>query len=92
MGYASENDFKERLGSLFAEIYPDMAREIKIAGKYSLTLSIGVGDNAKTLAESESFAKQALDMALGRGGDQAVVRDGERGYYYGGKTRQAEKK
>lgn len=69
----------------------DMAREIKIAGKYSLTLSIGVGDNAKTLAESENIARQCLEMALGRGGDQAVLKT-ENGYrFFGGISKGVEK-
>lgn len=69
----------------------DMAREIKIAGKYSLTLSIGVGDNAKTLEESEKIAHQCLEMALGRGGDQAVLKT-ENGYrFFGGISKGVEK-
>ncbi len=69
----------------------DMAREIKIVGKYSLTLSIGVGDNAKTLEESEKIARQCLEMALGRGGDQAVLKT-ENGYrFFGGISKGVEK-
>lgn len=70
----------------------DGAREIKIDGKTPLTLSIGVGLGASTLAESEKFARQCLDMALGRGGDQAVVKtDG--GYrFFGGVSKGVEKK
>ncbi len=52
----------------------DAARNIKIDGKYPLTFSIGVGRGAEDLAESERIARQCLDMALGRGGDQAVVK------------------
>lgn len=69
----------------------DAAREIKIAGKFPLTFSIGVGQGAETLAESERIARQCLDMALGRGGDQAVVKtDG--GYrFFGGVSKGVEK-
>lgn len=70
----------------------DMARDIKIAdGKYSLTLSVGVGEGASNLEESEKIARQCLDMALGRGGDQAVVKF-ENGYrFFGGVSKGVEK-
>lgn len=70
----------------------DEARQIKINENTSLTLSIGVGHGAETLAESERFARQCLDMALGRGGDQAVVKT-ESGYrFFGGVSKGVEKK
>ncbi|MCR4888756.1 MAG: DHH family phosphoesterase [Ruminococcus sp.] len=69
----------------------DMARNIKIAGKYPLTFSIGVGQGTSSLAESEKIARQCLDMALGRGGDQAVVKT-ETGYrFFGGVSKGVEK-
>lgn len=69
----------------------DAARNIKIAGKYPLTFSIGVGQGASSLAESEKIARQCLDMALGRGGDQAVVKT-ENGYrFFGGVSKGVEK-
>lgn len=68
----------------------DTVKEIETEGDMSITLSIGVGVGTDITKSSES-AGRALELALGRGGDQAVVRDGERVYYYGGKTRQAEK-
>lgn len=70
----------------------DAARNIKIAGKYPLTFSIGVGQGSDSLAESESIASQCLDMALGRGGDQAVVKT-ESGYrFFGGVSKGVEKR
>ena len=70
----------------------DAARNIKIAGKYPLTFSIGVGQGASSLSESESIARQCLDMALGRGGDQAVVKT-ESGYrFFGGVSKGVEKR
>lgn len=68
----------------------DEVKEIETEGEMPVTLSIGIGVGSDLNKNSES-ARQALELALGRGGDQAVVRDGERVYYYGGKTRQAEK-
>lgn len=59
-------------------------RELKF-GDSSATLSIGVGQGGGSLAECEDMAKQALDMALGRGGDQAVVKMSNNEYkFYGG--------
>lgn len=70
----------------------DSVRKISGDDRNPATLSIGVGSNAKTLGESETFAKQALDMALGRGGDQAAVKT-ENGYdFYGGVSKGIEKR
>ena len=64
-----------------------------IAGKaeFPLSLSIGVGTGGKSIAETSEFAQAALDLALGRGGDQAVVKIGERLMFYGGKSQSIEK-
>ncbi len=70
----------------------DQARSIKISDKYPLTFSIGVGLGADSLTESETIAKQCIDMALGRGGDQAVVKT-ENGYrFFGGVSKGIEKR
>ena len=70
----------------------EAARSIKIAGKYPLTFSIGVGQGADSLSESEDIARQCLDMALGRGGDQAVVKT-DTGYrFFGGVSNGVEKR
>lgn len=62
----------------------EQARKIMVNERTGLTLSIGVGHEANNLAESEKYAKQALEMCLGRGGDQAAVRT-DNGYeFYGG--------
>ncbi len=58
----------------------------------SVTLSIGVGRLAPTLREGEVMAMQALDMALGRGGDQAAVKSAEGFAFYGGVSRSVEKR
>ncbi len=64
----------------------DMAREIKITDRTTVTLSIGIGRTAATLAESESYARQALSMALGRGGDQAAIKTESGFHFYGAVT------
>ena len=69
----------------------DKAREIQVNDRFSVTLSIGVGRAAKTIAESADFARQALDMALGRGGDQAAIKT-ENGFeFYGGVSKGVER-
>ncbi|MBR5931789.1 MAG: DHH family phosphoesterase [Lachnospiraceae bacterium] len=68
----------------------DEVKSIETDSGIPVTLSIGIGVGEDYLKNNES-ARLALELALGRGGDQAVVRDGERVYYYGGKTKQVEK-
>lgn len=69
----------------------DEVREINIGNDLPVTLCIGVGVNGANYAQSAEWSKNAIDLALGRGGDQAVVKDGDRISYYGGKTKQVEK-
>ena len=57
----------------------------------AVTLSIGMGMNGETYNQDYDFARTAIDMALGRGGDQAVIKDGEKIQYFGGKAQQMEK-
>ncbi len=62
----------------------DAARRITVRGRSSLTLSIGIGRSGEDLAQNERFAQQSLDMALGRGGDQAAVKTDNGFTFYGG--------
>lgn len=58
-----------------------------------VTVSIGVGRGGKTFAECDQMARAALDMALGRGGDQAAVRTPDGNFeFYGGVSRSVEKR
>ena len=59
--------------------------------EWHVTLSIGMGMNGETYIRNYEYARTAIDMALGRGGDQAVVKDGAKITYYGGKSQQLEK-
>lgn len=70
----------------------DSIREINAGNKIPVTLSIGVGVNGAGNAELQKFTRSALDIALGRGGDQAVVKDNEKLSFYGGKTKAVEKR
>lgn len=56
------------------------------------TMSIGIGRGAKTLYENNILARQALDMALGRGGDQAAMKTRNGFEFFGGETRGVEKR
>ncbi len=69
----------------------DKAREISLGERSNVTLSIGVGRGAKDLSESEKFARQALDMCLGRGGDQAAVKTESGFEFFGGVSKGVEK-
>ncbi len=64
----------------------------EIGGEYSVTLSIGVGKGGADFAENDMLSRQALDMALGRGGDQAVVKTSEGYEFFGGNSHSVEKR
>lgn len=64
---------------------------VNIGNEMAVTLSIGMGMNGESYSQNYDFARVAIDMALGRGGDQAVVKDGSKIQYYGGKSQQLEK-
>ena len=70
----------------------DEARLIKTSTQNNITLSIGVAFDGETFTDSLELAKQSLDMALGRGGDQAAVKS-DGGYrFFGGVSKGVEKK
>lgn len=66
-------------------------KTVNIGNEMAVTLSIGMGMNGDCYSRNYDYARTAIDMALGRGGDQAVVKDGSRIRYYGGKSQQLEK-
>lgn len=66
-------------------------KTVNIGNEMSVTISIGLGVNGDTYAQNYEYARTAIDMALGRGGDQAVLKDGENITYYGGKSQTLEK-
>ena len=72
----------------------DLLEEVKtvnIGNEMAVTLSIGIGMNGLSYAQNYEFARNAIDLALGRGGDQAVLKTPESITYYGGKSQQVEK-
>ncbi len=72
--------------SLLSEV-----KTVNIGNEMAITLSIGFGMDGLTYAQNYEFARNAIDLALGRGGDQAVVKMPGNIIYYGGKSQQVEK-
>lgn len=66
-------------------------RGINIGNGQTATVSIGIGVGSGRFDERYEFARAAIDLALGRGGDQAVVKTGEQEQFYGGKSVQVER-
>ncbi|MDO4799122.1 MAG: DHH family phosphoesterase [Bacillota bacterium] len=70
----------------------DEVREIDSGNRIPITLSIGIGQNGETLASLEEEAFACLELALGRGGDQAVVKKNSNFEFYGGKSKAVERR
>lgn len=86
-----ENKFLENVEAKRFAILDDV-REINLGNKASVTLSIGVGSSGRNLNKLEEYSFSALELALSRGGDQAVVRVNGEFKFYGGKTKAVEKR
>lgn len=69
----------------------DDVKTVNIGNEMAVTLSIGIGLDGLTYAQNYEFSRTAIDLALGRGGDQAVVKTSSSVTYYGGKSQQVEK-
>ena len=80
----------KRLKELKFDLLEDV-KTVNIGNEMAVTLSIGVGLDGLTYAQTYEFARAAIDMALGRGGDQAVLKTPDQLMYYGGKSQQIEK-
>lgn len=70
----------------------DQVREINYGNNLTVTLSIGVGCDGETPLENYEFATAAKELALSRGGDQVVVKNKDKMLFYGGKTKEVEKR
>ncbi|QAA35189.1 DHH family phosphoesterase [Clostridium manihotivorum] len=70
----------------------DKVREINLGNKMEVTLSIGVGRGGSSPAQNHGYAITAKELALGRGGDQAVVKKGEKIFFFGGNKKELEKR
>ena len=69
----------------------DDVKTVNIGNDIPITLSIGLGAGGSTYAQNYEYARNAIDLALGRGGDQAIVKRKDNIVYYGGKSKQVEK-
>lgn len=68
----------------------ESVKTINIGNDTSITLSIGVGNGGASYLQNYEYARSAIEMALGRGGDQAVINNGSRMTFYGGKSQRNE--
>lgn len=66
-------------------------KTVKVGNEMAVTLSIGIGVGGDTYNQNYEYSRMAIDLALGRGGDQVVVKEGENVVYYGGNSKQVEK-
>ena len=80
------NQLREDKFSLIEDV-----KNVKVGNEMAVTLSIGIGVGAASYTQNYEYARMSIDLALGRGGDQVVVREGEDVTYYGGKTKQVER-
>ena len=83
---------EERFFSRFYDSHFDILEKARSIDEDSVTLSIGVGRGGSDFAENDMLARQALDMALGRGGDQAVIKSNEGYEFFGGVLPSVEKR
>ncbi len=86
-----ERKYLEFLESRKFDILDDI-KKVDFGGTVPITMSIGVGYGGSGIKENYHFAKNALDLALSRGGDQAVIKFDDKIKFYGGKTEAVEKR
>ena len=86
MRRSSLNELKEKKFDILEDV-----KTINIGNEMAVTISMGIGADAGSFAKNSEYAKIAIDLALGRGGDQVVLKDGSKIQYFGGKTQAVEK-
>jgi len=79
-------DLKEHRFDLLEDV-----KTVNIGNEMSVTISIGIGLDGLSYAQTYEFSRNAIDLALGRGGDQAVVKSPDNISYFGGKSQQVER-
>lgn len=84
-----QNRFLEMQAAKFHIL--EEVKSVNIGNKLPVTLSMGMGISPDAYAQSYNFARVAIDLALARGGDQAVVKRGSNITYFGGKREQTSK-
>ncbi|MBO5004277.1 MAG: DHH family phosphoesterase [Clostridia bacterium] len=70
----------------------DSIKELEVPGRIQSTLSIAISNEGESNYEKYKSAKAAMDIALGRGGDQAVVREDGKYLFFGGRAQEVEKR
>lgn len=80
----------ERMKETKFDILDEM-RNIQVGNELPVTVSLGIGFNLKSLLSSKEDARIAFDLAQGRGGDQAIIKNNDKYTFYGGKTKEVEK-
>lgn len=86
MRHRSLDELKEQKFSILESV-----KSVNIGNDMEVTISIGIGVRNGSFNDSLEAARIAMDLALGRGGDQAVIKDGDQNLYFGGKTEAVEK-
>lgn len=69
----------------------DEVRQVNIGNEIAVTLSIGIGYGAREYIQNYDYARNSIDMALGRGGDQAIIKSPDKFTYFGGKSQSTER-
>lgn len=69
----------------------DEVRQVNIGNEIAVTLSIGIGYGAREYIQNYDYARTSIDMALGRGGDQAIIKSPDKFTYFGGKSQSTER-
>jgi len=83
-----KRDLKHAIADKFSIL--EEIHEITSPSGLSASISFGLGVDAETFEEAYQFAALSIEMALSRGGDQAVIKDRLNFSFYGGRTREAE--
>ena len=86
-----EQEYVEKIKEDKFEIL-DEIKEIKNQDKLQSTLSIAISEDGETNLEKYKSARAVIDIALGRGGDQAIIKQGGKYYFFGGRTQEVEKR
>ena len=89
--YIFEQKYLEKIKEDKFEIL-DQIKDIKVEGSLQITLSIAISKEGDTQYEKYKSANAAMDIALGRGGDQAVIRENGKYSFFGGRAQELEKR
>lgn len=84
--YKYLNTLEEDKFSLIEDV-----KNVRVGNEMAVTLSIGIGIHGESYITNAEYSRMAIDLALGRGGDQVVVRKEDEVFYYGGKSKTVEK-